>query len=429
MFVLATTDAGDLPPTIHSRCQRFDFHPLGVATTIAHLKRISEAEGIKVEEEALRMVANASRGAMRDAQMLLEQSAAFGTGEVTAATVRELLGLVEREWVERFLTVLKERDVKGGLDLLGELIESGRDPSELLGEVELELRDALMARLGSDVAPMSASRLLSAPERSNWFGEEELVALIAHVRRASEELASRRAGHPRIGAELAVARLMRRERALSWGEVESVLSRIETGLGSAPGRPAGSAPAGAPPAPTVPRPAPSGPAPSRPAPSRPAPSRPAPSASPSQGASVQRPPAASGPSAAELAGLWPGLMEKLKTEHPGVHAYLMKARPVGFENGALVLEIASDFHRDGLSAGGGMKAGAEGFLSAEMGRPIRLAVRVPAAAPRPAAPSTAPGVAPVPRPDWIEREPLVKTALDMFKARIVPQKNAEGERK
>jgi len=399
LFILATTDPHDLPPTIHSRCQRFEFHPLGPATTVAHLRRIAEAEGIRAEEEALAMIANSSRGAMRDAQMLLEQAASFGTGQVTASSVRELLGLVEREWIDRFLTVLKERDVKGGLSLLNDLIESGRDPSELLMEVELELRDALMARLGSDVAPMSASRLLSAQERSSWFGEEELVSLMAHVRKASEELSSRRAGHPRIGAELAVARLMRRERALSWGEVEAALARVEAGIGQGPARPGGVPSAG-----DIPRPT---------AALRPAGIQ----------AGVPGPQAPAGPalSLAEVNRRWPELLEEIKRQHPAVHIYVMNSRVAAVEGGALVLEIASEFHRDGLTKGE-MKAKAEGFLSAAFGRSIRLVAREPVA---PRAPVAAPQVVSPARPDWVEREPLVKSALDIFKARIVPQKKQE----
>ncbi len=370
MFILATTNAHDIIPTIHSRCQRFNFHPLGPATVTAHLKRIAEAEQIHVEEAAFVLIAKVSRGAMRDAQMLLEQVAAFAPGKVTVADVRALLGLVEREWVERFLTVVHSRDAKAGLALLDELIESGRNPEELLEEVQEELRDALMTKLGAEVASMTADGFLTASERAGWFSEEELLALLVHVRRAIEELTSRQISHPRIAAELAVARLMRRERALAWNEVEAHLKRLEAAL---------------------------------------------------QGG---RSPPATNPATGrgdiplgDLARQWPQVLERLKTSEPAGQVYLKSARVVEVKDGTVMLEVGSQFHRQGLESGE-IKVSVERALSELVGQRVSIAVCA-------AGPETGGAAKPVvpaqPVPDWMEREPLVKAAMEIFKARFVPK--------
>ncbi|MEK7764701.1 MAG: DNA polymerase III subunit gamma/tau, partial [bacterium] len=351
LFILATTDAQDILPTIHSRCQRFDFHPLGPLTVATHLKKIAAAEGIEIEDSAVALIAKAARGAMRDAQMLMEQAAAYADGAVTAQQVRDLMGLVDREWVERFLVVLKDRDPQAGLKLVEDLIEAGREPAELLGEAQEELRDALMRRLDAKVATMATDGLLSAPERAGWFTEEELLALLGHVRRALDELAARQIRHPRIAAELAVARLIRRERPLSWAEVEEHLAK--------PG-------GGAPLAPVASRAtilAPSGGTPAN---------------VPSGGAVVPL---------ANLPGGWSAVLDAVKRSAPAAYVYLKSAACTGAGPGVIRLETASGFHRQGL-AGGGMKAAVEAALSAVVGEPVRLEVSG-AASPRPAPPPTA----------------------------------------
>src|SRR5204863_3520773 len=88
IFILATTNALDLLPTIHSRCQRFDFKPLGIATIVTRLKAIADAEQLQVEEAALGLLARSAKGAMRDAQTLLEQVGSFSSGKITAAAGR-----------------------------------------------------------------------------------------------------------------------------------------------------------------------------------------------------------------------------------------------------------------------------------------------------------------------------------------------------
>jgi DNA polymerase-3 subunit gamma/tau len=403
MFILATTDAHKVPVTIHSRCQRFDFHPLGPATVSGHLKRIASEEGINADDAALALIAKASRGAMRDAQMLLEQAAAFASGDLSSAVVRDLLGLVEREWVERFLVVVRDRDVKAGLGLLDELIEAGRSPDELLEEVQEELRDALMAKLGAEVAPQSQGFLTSG-ERVRWFGEEELLSLLAHVKRAIEELSVRQISHPRIAAELAVARLLRRERALAWEEVEDQLKKLETAMRQ-----------GGPPPVKYDSPA--------------SPMEPAPA-----GNLLSLP---------DIARQWPQILDRLKGAEPAAVAYLKGARCAGLRGNMLILEVASQFHRDGLESPG-IRVSVENALSSLAGQKVAIDIKSGGADDATKGVGGGPGggkapemhtegsrpadgkftVKPPPAPpEWVEREPLIKAALEVFKARVVGLKH------
>jgi DNA polymerase-3 subunit gamma/tau len=441
MFILATTDAQDLIPTIHSRCQRFDFHPLGPATIIGHLKMISGVEKIKVDDDALALIAKAANGAMRDAQMLLEQAASYVTGTLTAAEMRGLLGLVEREWVEKFLNILHDRDIKGAMALLDDLIEAGRAPLELLEEVQEELRDALMRKLGADTAPMGTVSYLDSPERKEWFGEEELLALLAHTRRSVEELSMRNIAHPRVAAELAVARLMRRERALSWAEVEAALARVEgapgvsapAGAGETPSFRGGSAPIGRDPAPVFgdrsKPPMAGGPAPAHPPVVRvaynsahPETSQAAPApqkvGEPAHPAATDR--QAPAPGLKDAIRNWPDIIARVREANNMAFMYLNVARPVAVDGAKLTLEMAPGFQYDGLQRGDA-RANVEAVLGRLLGGTVVVVVKAVEAPARPVTPP-APSPAAGGTPDWVEKEPVVKAAMKIFRARIADVK-------
>ena len=389
LFILASTEARSMIATIQSRCQRFDFLPLGMATLVNHLKEIARIEKIEIDEAALSLIARFAGGAMRDAQQLLEQSAAFAPGRVSAVEVRSLLGLVEHEWVDKFLDVLRRRDVAGGLKLLDNLIEAGRDPAELLKEGQEELRDILMKRLGADVA--SVSGVAVSEERMGWFAEEELLGLLTHMRRAIEEISFRTLSHPRIVAELAVARLLRRERAISWADVESRLKEIEGAITAGGGAAA------------------AGPAAERVAAAE------VPSAQDAGGGNAGRPALIP---LGEVIRRWAEFLERVKEESPVAHTYLRNTRPVAVESDMIILESDSEFHRQGLS-GGDAKAAVEGVLGSIMGSRVRVSVRLPASAAGTPVPTI------MDSPEWISREPLVKSALEVFKARILELKKPQ----
>ncbi len=424
IFILATTEARRVPPTIHSRCQRFNFHPIGPNTILSALKKIAEAEKLKIDDPALALIAKAARGAMRDAQMLLEQAAAYASDTITVKDLRELLGLIEHEWVERFLNVLHEGDPKGGMKLLDELLEAGRDPEELLSEAHEQLRDGLMAKLGADVPALSGESLLTAPERRDWFSSEELLTLLGHTRRAMEEIASRQISHPRIAAELALTRMLRRERPLAWEEVQAELDR----LGSAMGLPVSAAPASEPRASAAP--------PLRTPAHQNAAARPGAGPKPGLEAAAAAPrPAASDKGPAELpmeelAQWWPKALERLKFTAPTAYVYLKEVRVTGREGNKLLLVSNSAYHRQGLSSGE-MKEAVEKALSDLAGESLMVEVRAPES--RQSKPGANPDRGnPSPaenrfasQPAWLDHEPLVKASLEIFSARILERKGPD----
>ena len=114
IFILATTEANKIPVTILSRCQRYDFRRITIDTIAARLSELMEKEGVDVEEKAIRYVAKAGDGSMRDALSLLDQCIAFYLGQkLTYDKVLEVLGTVDTEIFSQMLRTILAGDVTG----------------------------------------------------------------------------------------------------------------------------------------------------------------------------------------------------------------------------------------------------------------------------------------------------------------------------
>jgi DNA polymerase-3 subunit gamma/tau len=109
-FVLATTDPQKVPVTVLSRCLQFNLRPMAPETVLGHLSQVLAAENVPAEPQALRLLARAARGSMRDALSLTDQAIAFGSGQLQEAAVRQMLGAVDRSYVFRLIEALAQGD-------------------------------------------------------------------------------------------------------------------------------------------------------------------------------------------------------------------------------------------------------------------------------------------------------------------------------
>jgi len=152
VFVLCTTELDKIIPTIQSRCQRIIFRKLPEGEIVKQLKKICEKEGIKYTEEALRVIAEASEGCMRDAASILDQAAIYCDNDITAEKVREFLGIVSRSRVENFVKNLVGGNIRECLGELQRLDEEGYNLTRFWEEVHSILFEALLSRkLGTPV--------------------------------------------------------------------------------------------------------------------------------------------------------------------------------------------------------------------------------------------------------------------------------------
>ncbi len=126
-FLLATTDPQKLPVTVLSRCLQFNLKRMSPAQIRQHLSALLQQEGIEADEAALRLIAHAADGSMRDALSLLDQAIAFGGGEVRDAAVERMLGVIARDFLIRLLDAVIDQDARALLDETRQLIERNPD--------------------------------------------------------------------------------------------------------------------------------------------------------------------------------------------------------------------------------------------------------------------------------------------------------------
>ncbi|SCX67816.1 DNA polymerase III subunit gamma/tau [Variovorax sp. EL159] len=139
-FVLATTDPQKVPVTVLSRCLQFNLRPMAPETVLEHLTSVLQTEQVPAEPQALRLLARAARGSMRDALSLTDQAIAFGNGELLEAGVRQMLGSVDRGHVFRLIEALAQGDGKTVVDTSEALRRDGMSAASTLEEMTAVLQ-------------------------------------------------------------------------------------------------------------------------------------------------------------------------------------------------------------------------------------------------------------------------------------------------
>ncbi len=139
-FVLATTDPHKVPVTVLSRCLQFNLRPMAPETIVEHLQQVLGDEQIAADTQALRLIARAARGSMRDALSLTDQAIAFGNGQLQEPTVRDMLGSVDRSHVFSFIQALAQGDGLSVVNTCEALRQLGLSASTLLEEMSMVLQ-------------------------------------------------------------------------------------------------------------------------------------------------------------------------------------------------------------------------------------------------------------------------------------------------
>jgi len=139
-FVLATTDPQKVPVTVLSRCLQFNLRPMAPETVLEHLTGVLHTENVPAEPQALRLLARAARGSMRDALSLTDQAIAFGNGELVEAGVRQMLGSVDRGHVFRLIEALAQGDGKTVVETSEALRVDGMSAASTLEEMTAVLQ-------------------------------------------------------------------------------------------------------------------------------------------------------------------------------------------------------------------------------------------------------------------------------------------------
>ncbi len=209
IFILATTEAHKIPITILSRCQHYDFRRISIETITDRMRELMDTEQVEVEEKALKYIAKAADGSMRDALSLLDQCIAFYLGQkLTYDNVLEVLGAVDTDVFSRLLRRVIDRDVSGVLDVVEDLVMQGRELSQLAADFTWYLRNLLLVKTSDnieDVLDVSTENMMQLREEAQMVEPDMLFRYIRIFSELSGQL--KYATQKRVMLEAALIRL------------------------------------------------------------------------------------------------------------------------------------------------------------------------------------------------------------------------------
>jgi len=402
VLVLVTTEPHRLPPTILSRCQRFDFRRVSRPELISRLRHIAHAEGFAIEDPALGLIAGSADGSVRDAESVLDQLASFAEGPITQQDVLAVLGLLAEETALQFGEAIITRDVPAALALVSRVVEEGKDLRHVLRTLLAHARDLLMVKTSNqpaDLLDASESHIAALRAQAAKTTTEELLRAITVLAAADND--ARWNPQPRLVLEVALIRLCRPEMDPT---IEGLRARIQALEGNA-GRPATSAvePTAQTQSPGArPRREPCGPKAA--VGGGPAPEPPATPIASTTVAAPNRPPAPPSVAIEDVRRQWARILDEVKRTKMFCHALLIEGIPLQVEGTTLLIGLRRgfNFHIENLQKPDN-RAVVEGALERVFRQRLRLECTIHDAAG--GAPTTV--------------DPLVTKAVELFGGQVV----------
>lgn len=343
-FVLATTEPHKMPATIVGRCQRFDFRRIGVDDVAAHLRRVAEAEGLRITEQAAATIARATEGSARDALSLLDQASVLGGGEISDEIVGSLIGSGRSDLQFAIADALAIGDVPTVFRLVDDVVQAGTDLRHVTSATVAHFRDLLLARTApgqSDLIDLPEDTYERLREQATKFSTAEIARITGLLVAAQGDM--RWTTSPRISLELALVRAAVPEADAQPAGLASRIERLErlAGVEGAPPAPTHRAPR----TPPVAAPASAAP-PASPAAAEPAAERPARGRTREKATAPAAPVLGAGTGAVDVGMLrqqWPAVIARLRAVGRQVlAANLEVATPSGYDGETVDLVFPAD---------------------------------------------------------------------------------------
>ena len=181
IFILATTEPQKLPTTIISRCQRFDFKKISISNIMKRLKYICDESNINIEENASRLIANLSDGAMRDAISILDRCIADGDSSITEEKIRELSGVPEFEFLVKMTKALIEGKSEEALLISKQIVDEGKDINVFLWELIKFQRDISLSYIKEELLEYSDDKKTVIKELKSSYKQNTFLDLISKL--------------------------------------------------------------------------------------------------------------------------------------------------------------------------------------------------------------------------------------------------------
>lgn len=381
-IILATTHPHKIPPTIVSRCQRFDFRKISTKDIITKLKSIVDKENLNVQEDALFEIAKISDGSLRDAEAILEQIGIFSDGRISFEDITTVLGIVPQELLFEITESFIKRDSKKALLLVNRLNDEGKDIAQFVLALTEHFRNLLVAKISNrdslnSLIELSKENIDAIVKQSESLSLPDIFYII-NVLLNTQELIRKHA-YERIILEVAMVKLTQRENLIKLDEILNRLSNL-TGQKEKPSL------------------------------HTPDVSDKAPQAK----KEIEKPKILdslpqkdktdeSHIKLEEVKSCWAQLIDVLKDEKMSVATFLLEARPIEVKNGSLVIGLPDglNFHRESLDRPENKKL-IEEILAKLLGRSLSLSFA-----------TFVKDINAVSEIDQAEPEPLEETELEM----------------
>lgn len=191
IFILATTEAHKLPATILSRCVRFDFRLVSNNDLIKLLANILDKEGVEYDNDALRLIANAGEGSVRDTLSIADCIVAYSEGKITKDGVLKVLGTTDYELLINFYELLREKDIGGVLDFVNNIDSAGKNISMFVKELSKHARNLLICKSckqPNDILNLPQETFERFNEQAKTFDERTLISYMQTFGGAENEL-------------------------------------------------------------------------------------------------------------------------------------------------------------------------------------------------------------------------------------------------
>ncbi|MFN2453303.1 MAG: DNA polymerase III subunit gamma/tau [Pyrinomonadaceae bacterium] len=232
-FIMATTESHKLPDTILSRVQQFEFRTIAAAKIAERLRLIADAEKITIADEALREIARAGEGSMRDAQSAFDQVISFSGAEIKVEDVETALGIAGALMLQRVIKSINAQKPADALAVVDDLVMRGHDLRNFCRDLLAYLRDLLVAKVsgnGTALQGVAAADRKELASTAALFSESDLVRFFHSLTETESNL--RNSAHPRYQLEIGLVKLMEMQRLAPLAQLVERLAALEESLRS-----------------------------------------------------------------------------------------------------------------------------------------------------------------------------------------------------
>jgi DNA polymerase-3 subunit gamma/tau len=230
-FIFATTQAHKVPPTILSRCQRFDFRRISIKDIVESLRAIAKKENLKVDDDALILMAKHSDGSMRDAQVVMDQISSFADGKISLENASKILGAVSDDIIFSLADSIKSKDALKALQIIDSLVNEGKDVAQIVLYLIEHFRDLSVAKINKDPKALidaSPEKIKRYEEQAGAFTIEEMLYVIYTLSSTIDFV--RKSNMARVPFEVAMIKLTRMGSIISPDDLMKRLEKIELDL-------------------------------------------------------------------------------------------------------------------------------------------------------------------------------------------------------